>query len=139
MSIHITRYDAASYTDAHDAVTALGGLDVVESASARPEFELFTATDACGRTLGYAAATAEAGHLHLDPVVLGAGLPRSVGDRVAAALVDAALTHTERPWADVAVAPASAATGALRRLGWRPVKTPHDSPVAVFSGADAAA
>ena len=132
--------DAPDLAAVRAAIGSLPGalpLDVESMGHAvrRPGFALVTAYDG-ELPVGYAASSLVDPHtILLDPVVLADGLGRLGGDAVARALVDAALTEHGRPWASVAVRPASTAFGVLLRGGWRQLPTPTDATYVLLSGA----
>lgn len=134
----VNSYDATACVEVREQIRGLhadGAAERLDQATGRPGFRLVTAA-ADSHVVGYAAASLSRDVLHLDPVMLSPALSTLEADQVCRTMVDALLSDAERPWLRVAVPPASVPFKVLLRLGWRPVKTPHDSAHVLLSTPD---
>lgn len=137
----LRRYDAtdvariAQHLEAiHTSAVALP--ERLVDAPRMPGFVLVTAAvDA--RLVGFAVAAAHEGLVRIDPIAISNQLEPALAGDIATELTCAVLEATERPWADVSVAPDSPALTPLLRVGWQPTCAESGSGFIVLSGAPA--
>lgn len=140
----LRRYDADSLDHVISHLHDLGGdgpaqAAHIQEARSLPGFALITASvDA--RLVGYAVAAVTDGVVRIDPLVVSAAVDAPAAADITADLVDALITATDLPWADVALPADSPGLAHLLRNGWQPTPTGSSrNDHLVLSGARATA